>query len=67
MNRDLSHWDRRSRHSLKLWREWEDDLQAAQTLRKLSSTNRQMSLYEEGILQAEEAFKILERVGSAVQ
>ena len=54
-------------HSLKLWRERGDNLQVAQTLRNLSSANRQMGLYEEGILQAKEACEILEQVGSIVQ
>ena len=54
-------------HSLKLWREDGDDLHVAQTLSDLSGTNRQMGLYEEGILQAKEASEIFELVGSAVQ
>ena len=50
-------------HALELWRENGDDVQVAQTLRSLSDTNRRMGLYEEGILQAEEASEMYKRVG----
>ena len=54
-------------HSLKLWREEGDNLRVSQTLSDLSGTNRQIGLYQEGVLQAKEASEILELVGSVVQ
>ena len=54
-------------HSLKLWREQGDDFQVAVALRILSSTNRRMSLYEDGIQQAKESSEIFERLGNVVQ
>ena len=49
-------------HTLKLWREREDDPQVARTLQFLSDLSRRLSLHEEGILQAKEAFGISERL-----
>ena len=51
-------------HALKLWRERGDDYQAACTLDELSSANRLMGLYEEGIQQTKEASEIFERLGN---
>ena len=53
-------------HSLKLWREQEDDSWVARTLRSLSDTNRRMHLYEEGVRQAREASEIFGRLGKVV-
>jgi len=50
-------------HALKLYREREDDRQVAQVLKFLSDANWGLGLYKEGILQAEEALKIHERLG----
>jgi tetratricopeptide (TPR) repeat protein len=50
-------------HTLKLERQRGEDLQVAQTLRRLSNANRLLELYEEGIRQAKEAFGIYERTG----
>ena len=52
-------------YALKLYRERGDNNQVAQTLRFLSSTNRLLRLYEEGIQQAEEALEICGRHGNA--
>jgi tetratricopeptide (TPR) repeat protein len=51
-------------YTLKLWRERGDDFQVAQTLMTLSHTNRQLSLYKEGILQAKESLGIFERLNN---
>ena len=48
-------------HTLKLRREREDDFQVAEMLRFLSSTNKVLCLYEEGIEQAKEALEIYRR------
>jgi len=48
--------------ALKLFREWGDDLQVAQTLMFLSDANRKLGLREEGISQAKEALEIFERL-----
>ncbi|KAF9647692.1 hypothetical protein BDM02DRAFT_3261539 [Thelephora ganbajun] len=48
-------------HVLKLWRERGDDLEVAETLRLLSHANRLLVIYEEGIVQANEALKIYRR------
>ena len=53
-------------HTLKLWREREDDKEAANILDNLSSTNRVLGLREEGIQQAREALEIYERLGDTV-
>ena len=50
-------------HSLKLWREREDDFEVAQTLMYLSEANRPIDLHKEGIQQAKEASEIFERLG----
>jgi len=50
-------------HTLKLFREREDDFRAAQTLTLLSDVNRLLGHYEEGISQAKEASEIYERFG----
>ena len=54
-------------HTLKLYREQGDDLQVALTLRYLSEANRAMGLLGEGVRQAKEAFKTVERIGSVAQ
>ena len=54
-------------HCLKLWREQGDDFRIAQTLRSLSSTNRRMGLYGEGIPQVKEASEIFKRLGFVVE
>ena len=48
-------------HALRLWRERGSDLSVAQTLKFLSSANRLLGLYNEGIQQAKEALEIFER------
>ena len=50
-------------HALGLYRQRGDDDMVAQALRQLSDTNRQLGLYEEGILQAREALEISKRIG----
>ena len=45
-------------YALKLWWEQGEDLQVANALRFLSSTNKLLGLYEEGIQQAKEALEI---------
>ena len=54
-------------HSLKLWREQGDDLQAAQALSTLCEANRRMGPYKDGIPQAKEASEIFERLDCAVE
>ena len=49
-------------HSLKLQREEGDDAQVARTLRILSSANRTLGHYKEGIEQAKEALEISQRL-----
>jgi tetratricopeptide (TPR) repeat protein len=49
-------------HTLKLWREREDDFEVAHTLRFLAFTNQKLLLFTEGILQAEESLGIFERL-----
>ena len=51
-------------HALKLRREMGDDVKVAGALKSLSDTNRIMGLYEEGMLQAKEAFEIYRRFGN---
>ena len=51
-------------HVLKLERERGSDRGVARTLRSLSSANRALGLYEEGIRQAKEALEIYERIGT---
>jgi len=58
---------RLSSHALKLWREREDDAKVAQTLGRLSDTNRLMRLPKEGIEQAKEALEIHERLGNTTE
>ena len=53
--------------ALKLWRGQGDDYNAARTLTRLSGTNQEMGLYQEGIQQAEEASRIFEWFGDPVQ
>jgi tetratricopeptide (TPR) repeat protein len=48
-------------HTLKLWRERENDFQVAATLRFLASTNEQLLLPKEGIPQAKESLEIFTR------
>ena len=54
-------------HSLKLWKDQGNDFQVAQTLSILSGTNRRMGLCGEGIPQAREASRILERLGHVLE
>ena len=54
-------------HALKLWREREDDANVAQTLRRLSGTNRMMGFPKEGIQQAKEALEIYEWLGDTME
>ena len=49
-------------HTLKLWRDREDDFQVAQTLRFLAEVNRKLNLFKEGIRQAKEALEINEQL-----
>ena len=49
-------------HALKLWREWGDDFEVAETLRYLSRANRLLGHYEEGTQQVKEALKIYEQL-----
>jgi tetratricopeptide (TPR) repeat protein len=53
-------------HTLKLWRERENDFQVAQTLRFLAHTNQKLLLFTEGILQAKESLGISERLDSTL-
>jgi tetratricopeptide (TPR) repeat protein len=48
-------------HALKLWKVCGDDYKVADTLYFLSSTNQQLGLYKEGILQVEESLEIFGR------
>jgi len=48
-------------HTLKLWREWGDEIRVAQTLTLLSDANKKLDLHEEGISQAKEASEVYER------
>ena len=50
-------------HTLELWRGQGDDGQVAHTLMDLSDANRLLSLHKEGVLCAEEALGIYERLG----
>jgi tetratricopeptide (TPR) repeat protein len=50
-------------HTLRLWREREDDRQIAVTLRDLSGAERVLGLYKEGIEHVKEAMEIFERLG----
>jgi tetratricopeptide (TPR) repeat protein len=49
-------------HTLKLWREWGNDFQVAETLRFVSDANRLLGLLEEGIQQLNEALGIYKRL-----
>ena len=49
-------------HALELQRRQGDGVKVAQTLRFLSDANRHLGLHDEGIRQAEAAFKIYERI-----
>ena len=53
-------------HTLQLWRERGDDIQVARTLVGLGRINWSLYLHKEGIPQAEEAFKIYERLSDTV-
>ena len=50
-------------HALGLYRQRGDDYMVARTLGRLSDTNRQLDLHEEGILQAKQALEINKRLG----
>ena len=50
--------------ALELWRERGDEHWVAETLRLLSSSNRLLGLYKEGIVQAKEALEIHKRLNS---
>ena len=52
-------------HALELERRRKDDLQIAAALRGLSTSNRLLHLYSEGIQQAKEALEISERINDA--
>jgi tetratricopeptide (TPR) repeat protein len=54
-------------HTLKLWRDREEDSQVAQTLKFLAGVNRQLHLFEEGIRQAKEALEIYEQLNYVAQ
>ena len=54
-------------HLLGLQRKRGDDYEVAQTLGCLSSANRPLNLYKEGIGQAREALEIFERLGNTVR
>jgi tetratricopeptide (TPR) repeat protein len=51
-------------HTLELVRRRGDDNQVGVTLLQLSDANRELGLYEEGILQAKEALDIFKRIGN---
>jgi tetratricopeptide (TPR) repeat protein len=59
---NLSEYKRLLVCTLKLWREWGDDVQVAIVLNFLAHTNQRLLLFKEGIQQAEEALKINERL-----
>ena len=50
-------------HTLKLWRDWEEDKKVAHTLMLLSGANRLLGLRKEGIRQAVEAADIYKQLG----
>ena len=50
-------------HTLKLWREQGSDLRVAEALWSISTTNRMLHLYREGMQQTKEAHEIYERFG----
>jgi tetratricopeptide (TPR) repeat protein len=52
-------------HTLKLWREQENDIEVARTLGLLADTNERLSLPEESISQAKESLGIFERLNNA--
>jgi tetratricopeptide (TPR) repeat protein len=54
-------------HTLKLWRDREEDSQVAQTLKLLAGVNQELDLFEEGIWQAKEALEIYERLNDAAE
>ena len=54
-------------HTLKLWREWGNDLEVAHTLGHLGEMNRQLELREEGMQQVKEAVEISERLGNTFE
>jgi tetratricopeptide (TPR) repeat protein len=58
---NLSEYKRLLLHTLKLWRDREDDFEVAQTLKFLAGVNQQLDLFEEGIRQVKEASEIYER------
>jgi tetratricopeptide (TPR) repeat protein len=59
---NLSEYKRLLLHTLKLWRDREEDFEVAQTLCFLASVNRWLGLFKEGIRQAKEALEICERL-----
>ena len=54
-------------HTLKLWREREDDYGVARILRHLSDANRLMDLPKEGIQLVQEALEIYERLDDTIE
>jgi len=53
-------------YALKLWTEWGDSFEVAQTLRYLSEANRLLDLHEEGIQQVKEALEIFEQLNDTL-
>ena len=51
-------------HTLRLWRERGDDFEVAETLRLISSTDRWLGLYKEGIERAKEALAIYKQLNN---
>jgi tetratricopeptide (TPR) repeat protein len=54
-------------HTLKLWRDREEDFQMARTLTCLADVNRRLHLFKEGIQQAKEALEISERLNDTAE
>ena len=66
----LGNWAEQKRllvHALALERERGDAFRVAQTLEELSDVNRVLSLFEEGIRQAEEALEMFKRLGDTLE
>jgi tetratricopeptide (TPR) repeat protein len=53
-------------YTVRLWREWENEFQVAQTLGFLAEANQQLGLFNEGIPQAKESSEIMERLGDVL-
>jgi len=49
-------------HTLKIWRERQDDFQIAETLRFICSVNQTLGLYKEGIQQGREALEMYKQL-----